>query len=342
MRQNLWFDKVGMEAAIALDKLGRGSMRDVARRCPNPKDPYLQRTAITAGDGGFGSGMVPSKVAVLVLGLAQAQAAYRTLNVRPAESGKTTFPAVTENPAAVGEAPFLTPLNHGTKLNSVATVLGGGFETEARDLPILVDVSLSLLDDAKTDFAASLAEAMAGAAGQRIDHAAFAADGTDDVEDGGMVGVFAHGDVAAVTASSASTVDTLLEEDLLRTIDSVADLALQRGCRWWIHPTLFKKMLRLRDGAGARLVQFEAGEAYLMGHPITLVAAGPSANTAGAKVLAFGCGDGYLVAFRDTIHLAVSDGVKFDFSVLQFRATCRVYCAMMRPSWFATLALAAA
>jgi hypothetical protein len=75
---------------------------------------------------------------------------------------------------------------------------------------------------------------------------------------------------------------------------------------------------------------------------VELVAVGPSANVAGSKVLAYGCGDAYLVAIREEIALVVSDAPKFDYNIRQFRAVARVRCEMMDPTWFATLALAAA
>jgi len=134
----------------------------------------------------------------------------------------------------------------------------------------------------------------------------------------------------------------LNEEDLLRTVDAVADAALQRGCRWWVAPALYKKLLRLRDGSGARLVQFVDGKPFLVGSPVELVSVAPAVNAAGNKVLAFGCGDAYLVAVRAEISLVVSDAAKFDYYIRQFRAVARVRCEMMDPSWFSTLKLSAA
>ncbi|HOC57898.1 MAG TPA: phage major capsid protein [Verrucomicrobiota bacterium] len=331
---------VDLNARSALDKLGRGQMQEVARRLGMPAWAPGTKTAVTTGTG-VGAGSVPDEVAALIINLAQTYGAFRTLNVRPAPSGKTTFPVAKLDPGAVGEAPFITPANQGGQLTPVSKVLGTGLETEARELPILVDVANALLDDDRADLGAVLADLFAAAIARRIEWAAFSADGTDDQQDGGQTGIFAHGDVPAVTAAAGHrSVELLQEEDLLKAMDAVADAAQMRRCRWWMHPTHFLKLLRVKDGSGARLVTSEEGEPFLVGRPVTLVASAPSATAAGSKVIAYGCGDAYLVALREELKLVVSDEVKFDCNIRQFRATARVFCGMLDASWFSTLALA--
>ena len=341
-QENDWTPEENFMLRRTFDWLGRGEINDVAKRLSSALPPYSQRTAITTGDG-VGMGTIPTDAAAFIIELTAMYGAHKTLNVRPATSGRTTFPIVTALPSAVGDCPFVKPASQGTKLSPVATILGSGVATESLDLPVLIEVAIALLEDERADLSYTLPTLMAQAFAQRIDFAAFVADGTDDVQDGGQTGIFAHANVASVVAAATHTqVDTLSEEDLLRTVDAVADAALQRGCRWWVAPALYKKLLRLRDGSGARLVQFVDGKPFLVGSPVELVSVAPAVNAAGNKVMAFGCGDAYLVALRAEISLAVSDTPKFDYNVRQFRAISRVRCQMMDPTWFATLKLAAA
>ncbi|MCX6923411.1 MAG: phage major capsid protein [Verrucomicrobia bacterium] len=323
------------------DLLWRGEIADVVKRLSPLPPPYSQRTAVTTG-GEFGAGLVPTEAADFILELAATYGAYRTLNVRPAASGRTRFPVATAVPSAVGEAPFLKPLSQASQLVPVATVIGSGADTEARELPVLLEVANPLLEDSRADLSFIFPDLMAKAIAARIDWACFGADGSDDVQDGGMSGIFGHVSISAVSATSGKTqVDALDEESILKTVDAVADAALQRGCRWWIHPALFKKLLRVRNGSGAPMVQFQNGEAFLVGWPITTTTAAPSTDAAGNKVLAFGGPDAYLVAIAQEISVLVSDGPRYDFNVRQFRATTRVWAQVLDASWFATLKLAA-
>jgi HK97 family phage major capsid protein len=300
-----------------------------------------QRAAVITG-AGLGAALI-EEIAVPIIDLTTAYSAFKTLNVQTPWSGKSRFPVAKVLPDAVAEAPFLTPSSQGTQLTPVATLIGGGEETESRDLPILIEVSNPLLEDERADLSFALPSLMARAAANRVDWAAFSADGTDDIQDGQQTGIFQHGDVASVTAADGHTsVETLDEEDILRTVDATADGALQRGTRWWLAPSIFKKLLRLRDGPGARLVQFQNGQPFLVGSPVTLVGAAPSTNAAGEKILAFGCGDAALVAIRRDIGVMISDGVRFDYNVRQFRAVMRVFCQVLEPTWFSVLKLAAA
>jgi hypothetical protein len=192
-----------------------------------------QRTAVITG-AGLGAALV-EEIAAAVIDLTTAYSGFKTLNVQTPQSGKARFPVAKVLPDAVAEAPFLTPSSQGTQLTPVATLMGGGEETQSLDLPILIEVSNSLLEDERADLSFALPSLLAKAAANRVDWAAFSADGTDDIQDGGMTGIFRHGEVALVTAAAGhASVEKLSEEDILRTVEATADGALQRGTRWWL------------------------------------------------------------------------------------------------------------
>ena len=166
--------------------------------------PYSRRTAITTGDS-FGLGTVPTDAAAFIIELTAIYGAYKTLNVRPAAHGRTTFPIATALPSAVGECPFLKPTSQGTNISPVSTIIGSGVATEMLELPVIIEAAIGLLEDERADLSYALPTLMAQAFAQRIDFAAFVADGTDDVQDGGQTGIFAHAGVASVVAAATHT-----------------------------------------------------------------------------------------------------------------------------------------
>lgn len=300
------------------------------------KAELAQRTALVPGTAP-GSAMVPDDAASVIVDLCQTYGAYETLNLIPLDSGKSRVPYAT----AEGTAEFHRPASQ-AQITPI-DITGSGVTAECNLVVALIDVSLGVIEDSKADLGVLLPRLAASGLAARLDHGAFAADGSDDTTDGGYTGIFAHGDVPSVTAGAGGTlVESLVEEDLLNTIDAVAGRALQRGCRWWIHPDLYKKLLRSKDGSGAPMIKFPAGEPVLCGWPISLVAAAPSTNAAGQKVLAFGCGDAYAISIRKNLEVTTSDmGRGFNFGLNLFRVLMRADCRMLDASWFATLKLSA-
>jgi HK97 family phage major capsid protein len=327
-----------IQAEDIFDRMGRGELTDVVKHLRPLHPSSTNKTAVITG-GGFGAGLVPAQAAAFVIELTAEYGAYKTLNVREAGSGKTTFPIATNPPRAA----WISPGNMGSKLTSDGALVGGGIATESRELGALIDVAIPLLEDAKADLSIVLPDLLARAFAAAIDWACFSADGTDDDTDGQQTGIFAHAGVPSVSAAATHySVQTLLEDDMLRTVDACDDAALTRNPRWWMHPAIYKKLLGLHDGSGAALIKFESGQPYIVGYPVTLVTGAPSANAVGSKVIAFGAGEAYLVAIRSEMTVLASDVPKFNYNIRQFRGITRVRCQMLNASWFSTLKLAVA
>lgn len=297
-----------------------------------------KKTALTTGLDP-GAAMVPTLASEQLVELALASGAYRDLNVISLSTGRSVIPVMTALPGGV----FRQPLSQGTQVPADEALTGEGVSVEANELVTLVPVAIGVIEDARVDFGTWLPQQLAQGLAARIDHAAFAADGDDDGTDGGQTGIFAHDEVPVVEAGTAQSTAEIEREDLLRVLDAVAPAALQRGCRWFVHPSIYRKLLRVTDGAGAPVVQFGAGgELRILGAPVSLVSAAPSTDAAGEIVLAFGCGQGYAVAMRDDFVVSWSaSGPGFDKHLSYLKCATRVRCEMLNPDYFALLRLKA-
>ncbi len=307
---------------------------------PDSLAPAEQRIARALTTGGLpGSSYVPDFAIDLIIDLMSVYGAYATLNVRLTPSGKTRIPTATAAPAAV----WLKPGSQGTQITADTAFAGAGATTEANTVASVMDVSRELLQDSAVDLSIALPEHIAQAHAKAIDWACYGADGTDDTTDGGQTGIFEHGSVINVSAGAGNTtVAALQAEDFLAAVDAVAVAAIERGPRWWTHPALYRKLLRVKDASGSLLVDFVDGVPHLLGYPISLTSAAPSTDAAGSKVFAFGCGDAFVVAIRKEFEVQVSEGSKFDYNVAQFRAITRAHCLMGAATWFSVLKTAAA
>ena len=318
-----------------LSELLRGSVEDALRRL-DPLAPN-QRTAVTTGTG-IGQGLVPQEVADRVLDLAADYGvALRLCSVVRVNTGRVKVGKITARPQAV----WISAANQATQIGDDALLVGGAASMEARDLAAKVNIAIPAIEDGTILTPAietALGQAFAGA----IDWAFLSAAGADDVVDGAQTGIFASADVPSVTAAGGKvSTETLAEEDFLRTIDACANTALQRGARWFVHPAIYKKLLRVRDGSGADLVKLQNGEPYLCSFPVTLAAAAPSTNAASQKVLGFGCPQAYLIIQRRQIEVLLSDAVMFDRNLRQMRAVMRAHGEILDATWFSTLKLSA-
>jgi HK97 family phage major capsid protein len=178
---------------------------------------------------------------------------------------------------------------------------------------------------------------------RHLDHLAFVADGTDDTTDGLMTGAFVDAGVPVVTAVGGNTTaQAIEEEDILNLVDAVAPAALQRSPRFWVAPAIYTKLLRVKDGSGAKLVRFENGQPSILGWPVTLASIAPSTNAAAQKIMLFGCGEAVLVAVREMVGIDVSESCKLDYNMLMVRAVVRAHCQVLAPTWLAVLKTAAA
>lgn len=317
-----------------------GNLLDLVRLSIPEIDEHLhpnvhQRTAVTSSTMGLASIGIAKDVL-----LATSQAGvYKYFRETELGGLNARMPKISGAPAAK----WSTQAQQGTQLNA-GVITGAGIDAALREVAGMVMASNSWLEDAPkqaqdTILTPVLAESLAGA----VDHVAIAGTGVEDPDNAGQMGAATDPNVAVVIAGAAQTsVEVLTEDSVLRTLDAISDVALQKGARWWIHPSLFKKLQRVRNGSGAPMVTYLGAEAFMVGLPITLTVAAPGENAAGAKVLLCGCGQGYSVAVAPELSLQVSDSNQFDFNCRMIRAVMKVHCQMLEPTFFAVLQLAAA
>lgn len=272
-------------------------------------------------DSGGGATYISEDIGPDLFDVLALTGAWNTLGVRRMGSKQGKFSVVTATPNAqfIGE---------GIPWSDDTTFAGSSVQAEAGTIGVLLDVSMRLVDDIEADLLPDFIEKFERAVNARLDHACFVGDGTADGDNGGTTGLFeAAGITAVVAASGNTTAQTLDHEDFLRVLDAAPAGVLQRGAAWWIHPSLLVRVMRVEDGSGESIVKTAMeggpGDFSILGYPVNLVAAAPSANEAGAKIAVFGEPGGYLVGIRQSFVLEGSDHRKWKTLQRSYRAHTR-------------------
>lgn len=288
-----------------------------------------------------GSTLVSEELALDVYDTLLRFGSWSSLGVRRIGKKTAKLPVKTARPTAG----FI--LTEGGQISDDTAKAGTSVTLEPEVIGVLLNVSRQLLDDGDIDVAMDVFDDFVEALNFRLDFAAFQGDGTADATNGGVTGLFNFG-TAATAANGNVTVEGLDFDDVLRCLTAVAPSVLQRGARWWMHPTQLARMLAVRDGNG-RPIFLTANEApsfggvgSILGFPVTLVGAAPSANTAGSKVAAFGDPQSFAVGVRQDFQLATSEEFKWDTYQVSFRGVGRADGVGRRADGSAILTLAAA
>ncbi|HWD21073.1 MAG TPA: phage major capsid protein [Verrucomicrobiae bacterium] len=314
--------------------------RHLTRQELSPSDAALMKS-LTPAPNTFGAALLPAEMAQDVFDLLLTYGAFRTLGVRAMPGPFTKFAKITGLPGAV----FITPNAVSNSLPADSSFAGASVTPEANIIGSLIEASLFLLEDAAVDFAALLLEKFSQAIAARLDYACFQGNGANDQANGAQTGIFVDSSIPAVTATTGNTtVNQLERQDFLNVTAAVAPAALQRPCRWWIHPGFLPILSQLKDGDGntylLRGPDITGSEWFLCGFPVTWTAQAPAANQPGAKIAAFGDGESYLVAVRQELAIAASPHSGFNVATKQLRAYARAVCLTREASGLATLALA--
>lgn len=287
-----------------------------------------------------GSIFVMTQLANEIYDVLQTYGQYNTLAVRQLGTKTTTYPVKTARPLANWI------LTEGGQITDDSTKAGTSVDLTVKLMAVLIDVSRQLLEDAEYDLTADVMDDMAQALAYRLDWAAFAADGTADVTDGGFTGIFAGG-TAANAAAGNTTVADLDYDDVLRCLTAAPAGILRRPCRWWIHPTILTKMLAIKDGNKRPIFQ-NALEApapgaigSILGYPVVLVEAAPSTDTAGKPVAVFGAPEGCIVGIRRDFEFGADDSHKWDYFQRSFRGIGRAGVKIRNATSFQVLTTAA-
>jgi HK97 family phage major capsid protein len=159
--------------------------------------------------------------------------------------------------------------------------------------------------------------------------------------------VFGGGGTAAAAASGNVSVETLDFEDVLRCLTTVDSGILTRPCRWWMNPQILVRMLSIKDGNG-RPIFLTANEAptpggigSILGYPVTLAHAAPSANTTSSKVAVFGDPNAQVAGVRSDFVFEASDHHRWNTLERSFRGYGRFGNKIRKATGFAVLTNAA-
>jgi len=217
---------------------------------------------------------------------------------------------------------------------------------EVEVLAGLINVSMQLIEDSEFDMSQVLLEEFAEAYANRLDHFALNAAGGANGTDGGMTGAIQGGTAAPAAAGNTSTELTDFE-DWLRCLTTVDPIVLKRMAKFWIHPQIVARALAVKDGNG-RPIFLTAIEApslgavgSILGYPVVMAFAAPSANAANAKIAVFGDPNGNVVGVRTDFRFEGSDHHRWNTLERSFRGWGRAGTKIRRSQSFAVLTLPA-
>ena len=270
-----------------------------------------------------GSTLITTDLANEIYDVLSQFGAWPTLGVMRVGTKTTKFPVTTARPLALAVRKLSS-----AKLAQDSTLAGTSVDQDVVLWGVLLGVYKELMEDSEFDVTSYVLENFGEAMAFRMDHVGFVADGTDDSADSEMTGMFYAG-TAAGAASGNTTIETLDYEDVLRCLTTVASVVLQRSARWWMHPTNLARLLAVKDLSGRPifLTAVEAptygGLGSILGFPVTVSGALPSANTTSSKVAAFGDGRSQVFGLRSDVEFDNSDQFAFDAAQTTFRMLAR-------------------
>jgi HK97 family phage major capsid protein len=301
----------------------------------------LDKAAPIVSTGTPGSVYIDGQLAREIYDVLSTYGVWNTFRVVPLSTKTTTFPVST----ARALANFI--MTEGGQVSADTTKEATSVDLTPKPISTLLYASRDMVEDSEFDLAGMLMEEFVQAFALRMDWACLGADGTSDVTDGGMTGIFSGG-TAATAADGNTTVATLQLDDFIRCLTTVAAGVLRRGAKWWIHPTILAKICGIRDESGRPIFQtsLEAPSpgaiGSILGYPVILADAAPSTDSAGSVVAAFGDPAGQVVGIRTAFEFAASDEFAFDYLRRYYRGVTRFGNKIRAATAFAKLTLAAA
>ena len=209
-----------------------------------------------------------------------------------------------------------------------------------------IGVANELLADSVVDISRYLLPKFANATAFRMDYAAVNSNAGTATTDGGFTGIF-NGGTAAVAATGRTSIAALTIDDFIAAMAAVNAAALSKPCCWFIHPTNLVRVLGVKDLNG-RPIFLPSTDApsfgaigNILGYPVVLTHAAPSANTVSSKVAVFGDPKGLGLCLRNDFEFAASDQVMFKEDTTVFRARARMAAKIKTSTAFGVLTNAA-
>lgn len=265
--------------------------------------------------------------------------AYRTVDVRMI-GAKATEISVKSARAAMAF------VDEAAEIGADSTKAGSKVTITPKKIAGLISASRELLEDDVIGVVQDILNDFAESAAYKLDWITFAADGGADATDGGFTGMFTGG--TAVTAASGNvSLATTDYEDVVAVLANAPAGILSRMCKWWIHPTIIVKLLKIKDSNG-RPIFNTAIEApsygsigSILGFPVVPVPAAPSSDTTSALVAAFGDPMAMAVRMRSDIAFDRSEHFAFNTDEITFRAVLRAGAKIKAATGIQVLKLAA-
>lgn len=288
-----------------------------------------------------GSTLINQRLANEIYDTLATYGVFSTFGVRRVGTKTNIFPVKTARPSA-----GWINTEAGTIADDTAKA-GTTASLSLKPIAVLLNVSLQLLQDAEFDVTADVLDDFAQALAFVLDNTVLNADGTNNSAFGGFSGIFSAA-TAAPAAAGNITVERTDLEDWTRVLLAVDPIVLARQARWWIHPQIVVRSLSVKDANG-RPIFLTALEApsptvhgSILGYPITMALAAPSANAASAKVAAFGDPNGYAVPIGLDFQMDSSDDFRWNTLERSFRGWGRAAGGIRRATAISYLQLPAA
>lgn len=241
--------------------------------------------------------------------------------------------------------PIARAFGEGITITKDSNKAGVSVQHEAQGIKVLMSVPNELMEDAEIDLSQDILTDFIEAVAFRMDWFCLQADGTNDDVNGGQTGIFIGG-TDAISANGHTSIETLELEDVTGTILATDEAVMGRAACWWIHPHLLVRFLHIKDANG-RPIFLTATEApapgalgTLLGYPVKLSSAAPSANTPGAPVAVFGDPNGMVAGLRKSFDFKTSQEASFDDDETVFRGIARFGNKIRRAEAFGVLKLA--
>ncbi|MEO5712996.1 MAG: phage major capsid protein [Luteolibacter sp.] len=277
------------------------------------------KRALAEGSG-TGASYVNAQLLPEIYALIAEYGIWNTFDVIPVSTSSAKMIVDTTDPVmlivAENTAPAESSYNGSNVTQTIVKMLGW------------IAIANELMADSEVDLGRYLLPKFANATAYRLDYLALNSNNGTASTDGGCTGIF-NGGTAAVAATTHVSIATLTVDDFINTMAAVNAAALSKPCKWWIHPTNLVRVLGVKDLNG-RPIFLPSTDApslgaigSILGYPVVLSHAAPSANTVSSKIAVFGDSMGNGVALRSDFEFAASDQVKFLEDQTVFRARAR-------------------
>lgn len=319
----------------AYNKSGTGG--EIRMTDDHKKGAEDYRKAIAEGSAP-GSSYINAQLIPLIYGLIAEYGIWNTFDVIPVSTSSAKLIVDTTDPTmlftAENTAPAETSYSGSQLTATIMKALGW------------IGISNELLADSEVDLTRYILPKFANATAYRLDYAAVNANAGTATTDGGFVGIF-NGGTAAVATTTHTSIATLTIDDFINAMVAVNPAALSRPCCWWVHPSNLVRILGVKDLNG-RPIFLPSTDApsfgaigSILGYPVVLTHAAPSANTVSSKIAVFGDPKGNAVCLRSDFEFAASDQVMFKEDTTVFRARARVATKIKQATSFGVLTNAA-